>query len=255
MNNLKKKKIVIHNDFTNFLINTEKADDPLNLEKAARRELLSKADIISLAVGVNQGNCYYYPTKAGGIIGADGKKDIHGGAVMRALTASGIDPYGLVLDQLHRDGCTVLAKLRVNDCHHVAGHTALQSKFWMEHPEWRIGTIEKRGGGEISFDSTPCVGPEYHKMIVRTRGLLLDYALPEVFEYRLSLVREFMERYDVDGLTLNFLRNEFCISFPSKNAPILTDFVAACRRIVNEAVGKRGRSDPIMGAIVPWDPD
>ena len=40
MNNLKKKKIVIHNDFTNFLINTEKADDPLNLEKAASRDVI-----------------------------------------------------------------------------------------------------------------------------------------------------------------------------------------------------------------------
>jgi len=196
---------------------------------------------------------YYSPTRVGGVLGASGKEDIHGGAVMRALTAAGVDPYGLVLDQLRSGECTVLAKFRANDCHHVAGHPEMASRFWLQHPEWRIGNVEKNCGGETSFDSLSCVGPLEVAAIAQRRGLLLDYAVPEVREYRLAAVREFMERYDVDGLTLNFLREPYCISFPSKNAPLLTYFVAECRKIVEEMAGERGKTAPIMGAIVPWD--
>lgn len=253
MNNHTKKQVVIHDDFTNLLINTPGADDPQNLAKAARRELLSETDIISLAVGVNEGMCYYCPTDVGGILGANGDGNVHGGAMMRALVSAGADPFGIVLNELRKGKCKILAKFRVNDCHHVAGHPGLASQFWKEHPEWRIGNVEASAGSETMFSSCSCLGPMERNYIAQRRGSLLDYAIPKVREYRLSVVKEFMRRYDVDGLTLNFLREPYCISFPSQNAPLLTGFIAECRKIVEEAIGKRGKSTPIMGAIVPWD--
>jgi len=251
-----RKQIVIHNDFTNFLINTPGADDPANLAEAARRELSSSADIISLAVGVGPEMSYYSPTHLAEVLGGNGDGDAHGGAQMRALTAGGVDPYSLVFNELRRGECTVLAKLRPNDCHHVAGHPGMASRFWQDHPQWRIGEVEASAGGAPSFDTCSCLCPQELENITRSRRPhLLDYAVPEVREFRLAVVREFMERYDVDGLTLNFLREPFCISFPDLNAPLLTDFVAQCRQIAEQAVARRGKADVIMGAIVPWDPE
>ncbi len=248
-----RKRIIIHDDFTNLLIDTPGAENPRNLARAARRELSSGADTIALAVGLNPGMSYYHPTRIGGVLGASGQHDIHGGAVMRALTSSGVDPYGLVLDELRGGECTVLAKFRVNDCHYLTGHTAMQSPFWQQNPQWRIARVENSLGGETSLDACACVSPMECRAIAQRRGQLLDYAAPEVREHYLAAVREFMQRYEVDGLTLNFIREPYCTSFPSKNAPLLTGFVAECRQIVEETVGKRGGTAPIMGAIVPWD--
>jgi hypothetical protein len=55
------------------------------------------------------------------------------------------------------------------------------------------------------------------------------------------------------GLTLNFIREPYCVSFPSKNAHYLTEFVPECRKIVDEAATRRGRPAGIVVAIVPWD--
>jgi hypothetical protein len=162
-----------------------------------------------------------------------------------------------VIKALREGGCTVLAKVRVNDVHHVGGspdRAAMGSRFWRQHPEWWIGTVEARGGGSPTFKTCPsCAG--FHHALAYGRPFLLDYAVPEVRAYRLAIVKEILERCDVDGLTLNFIRDPHCISFPSENAPLLTEYVAECRRAVEEAVPKRGKTTPILGAIVPWDPD
>ena len=125
---------------------------------------------------------------------------------MRQLTAQGVDPFGLAVDELRKIGVTVLAKLRVNDPDHVAGWTKLASQFWHDHPQWRIGNIEVRGGGKTTFNNLPCVHSFELRGIRERRAGLLDYAVPEVRQHRLAIVREFMQRYYVQGLTLNFIR-------------------------------------------------
>ena len=254
MDTYTKKHIVIHDDFFNFLWNTPGVEDPANLAKAAGRELESKADIISLCVAMPE-ICLYYPAQVGEVLGSNGEGNLRLDVMMRALTTAGVDPFGVVVDRLRRDGCSVLAKVRVSDCHHVAGFPQWKSQFWQQHPEWRIGNIEAELGGEVSFSSSSRVGPTELERSIRDRGQLLDYAVPQVREHRLSVIRDFMQRYDVDGLTLNFLRTPYCISFPSKNAPLLTEFVAQCRHIVNETVGQRGKAAPVLGAVMPWDVD
>jgi hypothetical protein len=254
MNKGAKKQIVIHDDFSNLLDSTPGAEDPANLAKAANRLALSGADIISICAGqlelVN-----YHPAQVGEVWGANGEGQDRCDIIMRALTAAGVDPFGVVVDALRKGGCTVLAKFRMNDSHHLRTCPQIASQFWRRNPEWRIGNIEAKSGRKISFNSSPAVGPTMQRPLSEARPLLLDYAVAEVREFRLAVVREVMERCNVDGLTLNFIRQPFCISFPSKNAPLLTRFVAECRTIVDEAVKKRGNSFPILGAIVPWDLD
>jgi hypothetical protein len=47
-----RKRIVLHNDFTNFLINTPGAEEPANAAEAARLEVCAGTNIISPCAGV-----------------------------------------------------------------------------------------------------------------------------------------------------------------------------------------------------------
>ena len=55
----------------------------------------------------------------------------------------------------------------------------------------------------------------------------LDYGVPEVREHILRVVREPAERYDIDGLDLDFMR--WPVYFKSDevkaNTPLVTDFI------------------------------
>ena len=244
-----KKQIVIHNDFGNLLWQAAGEDPAATMAVAARRESTSKADIISLLAVSTEGMCFYWPTRVG--------QNPRAGSLfqqMQPLTAAGVDPFGLVVEQVRAGGCTVLGKLRTNDCHHVTGLPERASQFWLEHPEWRIGNVEAKAGVGPSLGSHPRMSSNERKFLDQRRVHLLDYAVAEVRQLRLTLVREFIQRYNVDGLTLNFIREPYCVSFPSKNAHYLTEFVAECRKIVDETAIKRGKpSGGIVGAIVPWD--
>ena len=242
------KQIVVHNDFGNLLHQAAGAEPAAAMAAAARRELMSKADIISLLAVSTEGMCFYWPTRVG--------QNPRAGTLfqhMQPLTAAGVDPFGLVVEQVRTSGCTVLGKLRTNDCHHVTGLPERASKFWLEHPEWRIGHIEAQAGGGPALGSHPRMSSNERKFLDQRRAHLLDYSVAEVRQLRLSLVREFVQRYDVDGLTLNFIREPSCVSFPSKNAHYLTEFVAECRKIVDTAAAERGTAPGIVGVIVPWD--
>jgi len=257
MNDRGKKQIVVHDDYYNLLADAPGTENPQVLAEAARTLLLSKADIISVSAA--EPEICHYPTDAGE---SDvGLRQRLWGKTESGKTAplSGTDPFHTVVEALREGGCTPLAKLRVNDSHHLARSemmTEMRSKFWTDHPQWWIGNVEGYAGGEkTKFEGSPCVAPRARFCLADSRPFLLDYAVPEVRRHRLAIVKEFMERYDVDGLTLNFIRDEYCLSFPSRNAPLLTEFVAGCREILDEAAGKRGKSQPILGAIVPWDPN
>ena len=255
MSDERKPRIIVHDDFDNLFTGLGVEDDhAAELESRAAVHLRAEADIVSLLAALPE-TTQYCPARAGEFVGTHegGSNDFY--VIERRLAAAGIDPYGIVVGTLRKAGCPVLAKLRVSDWHHLApGLEGHASRFWLEHPEWRIGAIEAREGTKTSFDGLSCIGPHFGEIIVEHRGDLLDYAVPEVRRRRLEVVREFLTQYDVEGLTLNFIRDPMCLSFPERNAPLLTEFVAECRKTVADTVGKRRRA-PIMGAIVPWQFD
>ena len=119
------KQIVVHNDFGNLLHQAAGAEPAAAMAAAARRESTSKADIISLCAVSTEGMCFYWPTRVG--------QNPRAGTLfqqMQPLTAAGVDPFGLVVEQVRAGGCTVLGKLRTNDCHHVTGLPERASFCW-----------------------------------------------------------------------------------------------------------------------------
>ena len=249
-----RKQIVIHDDFSNLVHDTTGTEDAAGLAEAARVLLGAEADLISFRAADGE-RCEYWPSRVGEYMDANKEGTSRTHKVYRALTSAGVDPFGTVVNAVRQGGGRVLGKVRVNDVHHVGGHpsrAALATQFWRDHPEWWIGTVEARGGGSPTFRDCDRIGPMERHGLAYGRPFVLDYAVPEVRKHRLAVMREFMERYPLAGLTLNFIREQWCVSFPDQNAPLLTEFVAGCRRVVEETVRQRGE-EPILGAIVPWD--
>lgn len=97
----------------------------------------------------------------------------------------------------HEIGIQVYAWLSINEDDHAWG---LVSRFSREHPEMRW---RKR-------DDTA-----YHSQ--------LSFAYPEVMEYKLAIVREILDNYDVDGLFIDWLRTGDVRDNPQTDADGVAD--------------------------------
>jgi hypothetical protein len=148
------------------------------------------------------------------------------------------DPFGqFVLDggdivQVFIDRCrqkqqAAFISLRMNDAHNKEfsdprpgekpGSSIGMSvtKFYAEHPEYRLKPSSLRGA-----------------------DLVQNWAVPEVRAQKMALIRELCENYDIDGLELDFLR--FYSYFREEETPleqrraIMTSFMREVRSLMNQ---------------------
>jgi len=152
----------------------------------------------------------------------------------KLLDERGLDPYAVWIARCREKGISPWLSMRMNDVHNVDDPDSyIHSRFWMEHPEyWRIP------GGAGWTDRA------------------FNYAIPEVREYHLKFIRELLERYDPDGLELDWMRFGYHFA-PGKEAEgrdILNAFMREVRGLTREWSEKRGH--PIhLGARVPTLPE
>ncbi|MEW6750040.1 MAG: hypothetical protein AB1505_03575 [Candidatus Latescibacterota bacterium] len=139
---------------------------------------------------------------------------------MRALRAPGTDPLTLTAQACRRRGVPLVASYRMNaeDFYHA---TYRLSDFGRAHADLRVP-----GAG--------CLDPLH----------------PVVFDQRLEIFREVVERFDVDGLELDFRRWYHMVSNPTENHPVLTRMVRACRQLLDEVARGRGCPPLLLGARV-----
>jgi hypothetical protein len=140
---------------------------------------------------------------------------------VQGFEEAGYDVVQVLLDRARKNGIEFVAGLRMND-----RHGGSESRpFCAEHPEWLLKDFP---GG-------------------------MDYKYEGVRQAVLSFVEEFLDRYDVDGIEPDWMR--WCQmlrpSEAEKNAPLLTDFMAQMRKLVDHAAQKRGRSKLLLGARIP----
>jgi hypothetical protein len=117
----------------------------------------------------------------------------------------------------------------MNDCHynHILDHP-FHGSFWKKNPQ----LCRENCSGYFAN--------------------CLDYANQEVRDYYMALVIETLDRYDIDGLELDFMREPYLFSAgkEAEGAPILTGWMREVRRLVADAAAKRGH--PIrLGVRVP----
>ena len=138
----------------------------------------------------------------------------------------GLDVYAKWIDRCRKWGISPWLSMRMNDIHYTDDeHSWAHSDMWRNQPELRIS---KTGG--------------------------LNYETPEVRARSMALIDELIERYQFDGLELDWMR------FPNANfkfgrfkegAKLLTDFT---REVREKLTKKRGKS-ALLGARVPSHPD
>ena len=105
---------------------------------------------------------------------------------LRRLVEAGEDPFGLFIEELRRRGFEVFITFRMNEVHNVDNPDDPDlSAFWREHPEYRV----ERGSNPKDW-----------------LAQCLDYSLEPVRKRSLALIFELMEKYQPDGIELDWIR-------------------------------------------------
>lgn len=154
----------------------------------------------------------------------------------KRLFEAGLDPYEVWINRCREKGISPWISMRMNDVHSVdEDNNFMHSTFWREHPEcWRVP----------HGSASPWV------------NRAMNFAHAAVREHQMALVRELLERYDADGLELDWMRFGYHLT-PGREREegvILTEFVRATRALANEWSARRGH--PVRLAVrVPAHPD
>jgi len=176
---------------------------------------------------------------------------------VRQMIEQGQDPPRAVIERGHSHGLKVFLGFRVNDCHdaralerdcaalygtdeptgfpafkdgrfieeNIRGHVC---RLKLEHPELLIGE---------------------HRGLTRACHIAFDYAHEQVRDFRLALIREACEKYDLDGIELDFLRHPlyFKPGQEAANLGLMTDFMGQVRDVLDHVGQSRGK--PLALAI------
>ena len=154
---------------------------------------------------------------------------------LRVLLDAGIDPTGRMIDRCRQRRISPWVSVRMNDVHdaHLL-KSSLHSRFWMDHHEyWRY--------------------PERFKA---WNDRCLNYGLAPVRDHMMALVREVCDRYDMDGLELDW--NRFPLHFREgeeiEQGKALTRWMAEVRAAVRFAE-KKWKHPIKLVARVPARPE
>jgi hypothetical protein len=140
---------------------------------------------------------------------------------------AGNDLVQVFVDRCRARRQAPFVSFRLNDGHHLENVDTRNSaavwvsRFYAEHPDYRIGTDRTRWEQRVH-----------------------NWAIPEVRDHKFGFIREICEGYAIDGFELDFLRH--CSFFrlqetaPRERARIMTGFVARVRQCL-DATARNGR--------------
>jgi hypothetical protein len=152
---------------------------------------------------------------------------------MLAVYQEGIDYPARMIQRCRHDGISPWITLRMNDCHfnNLSDHP-FHGNFWKKNPQYARKNC-----------------PGYF-------ATCLDYAHPEVRDFYRALVTEVLDRYDMDGLELDFMRECYLFSAgkEAEGTPMLTAWLRDIRKLVDGAAAKRGHRIR-LGVRVPSRPE
>jgi uncharacterized lipoprotein YddW (UPF0748 family) len=150
------------------------------------------------------------------------------------LAQDGIDVYARWIARARKLGLSPWLSTRMNDLHNVDDERAyIHSEFWRENPQFR--RVPYRGDRWIDK--------------------ALDFGRPEVRAHHMLLVRELAERYDFDGLELDWMRFGFHFrpGYEAEGSDAITAFTRDVRALLKQWEKKRGHRI-LLGARVPSRP-
>ncbi|MCX6911267.1 MAG: hypothetical protein NTY01_24940 [Verrucomicrobia bacterium] len=141
---------------------------------------------------------------------------------------AGGDMVKVFIERCRKRGQTPFISLRMNDGHHLENadvkdrRAIWASKFYVEHPEYRLGPDPAKW--------------EQH---------VLNWAIPEVRAHKFSFIRELCENYDLDGFEMDFMRHysyfQLDKTTSEQRRSIMTEFTRQVRALLDRTArdGKR----------------
>lgn len=146
----------------------------------------------------------------------------------QALIESGKCPLGTLAEVCRQQGLDLFASVRMNSHYKIDPDSPSESKFRLDHPEYLIGCPP--GYAEGSKEYAVRMG--------------VNYARPEVRRHMAAIVVELFERFDVDGVEMDFMRHPVFFKFHEafENRHHMTNMLRHIRRRRDEVSRARNRS-------------
>ncbi len=157
---------------------------------------------------------------------------------LRHLIANHGGPVAVIARLCRETGLKFFPSLRMNTHYNTDESDLSFGRFRRDHPELLIG----RPGEELA-EGSPMWGLRTGK----------DFAFPQVRDFMNSIAGELLERFDVDGIELDFMRHPgvFRPDEAGANRYLLTDMVRQLRQRM-EAIGQeKGRELELAVRLAP----
>ena len=157
---------------------------------------------------------------------------------LQALIASDGGPLTVLAADCRRRGIPFFPRIRMNSHYIIDPAHPGYGRFRRERPDLLIG----RPGEQLPERSL--------EWAIRTGK---DYAFPEVRQYMETVIYETFERFDVDGVELDFMRHPgwFRIDDAQANAYLMTDLVRRVRSRLRFREGVGGRRQWLIVRVPP----
>ena len=178
---------------------------------------------------------YNFETQLGEIVG-EGEADADQPLAqnLRHLIATTGGPLTTLIDICREAQLPFFPRVRMNSHYDIEPSDPGWGRFRRDHPELLIGLPDER------FQ----VGSIEHG--IRTG---LNFAAPQVREHRAAIICELFERFDVDGVELDFMRHPafFRVGQAYQHRHLMTDLLRHVRSRMNQVALARGK--PIQLAV------
>ena len=218
-------------------------EPPLSLDRV-REQMIEPLEgtPASLWWSVGDHEVFHHETEIGEIIG-DGVDDFEKYEYFHSFSAAQFKrvsdntrhlmqttggPLTTLIGMCRQAGIEFFPRVRMNSHYRKDPSTPDYGRFRRDHPELLIG----RPGEDIPVGS--------HEWHIRTG---LNYAFPEVRRFMASIITELFERFDVDGVEMDFNRHPafFRPNEAAAHGYLVTDLVRHVRRRMDEVGAARGK--------------
>ena len=159
--------------------------------------------------------------------------------ILIALKAKGTDPLAQVIEYSHKNKMEVFWSYRMNNPECSFAPWCLSTRK-REHPEYIMGV-------KGDFKKYPLTDP-------KAWYTLSDYERPEVRDHIVGIFEDVCQRYDIDGIELDFIRHPLFFrpnlegkAVEPRHVAMMTDMVRRIREAAEREGMKRGR--PILMTV------
>ena len=179
---------------------------------------------------------YHFETQIGQIIGQfDESRQVETiGQNVRHLIETCGGPLTGLIGLCRQAGVPFFGRVRMNSHYDIEPDSPLWGRFRREYPDLMIGLADERcGAGSIEHG-------------IRTG---LNYVHAKVRQYRAAIICELFERFDIDGVELDFMRHPafFRVDQAYQHRHLITDMLTCVRQRMQRQAEARGR--PIQLAV------